>query len=137
MLPSVKSAVYAWVLDAELSASQPQTLTSLTRTKDEVSIVMPEHILSKADDPRAKELQSVADKVETGWACIKVEGPLVFTMVGILKHIASVLAAESISIFVMSTYDTDYVLVKLDTLAASKAGLKNAGYAFTENDTTR
>ena len=49
---------------------------------------------------------------ERGWAGLKVEGPLDFSLTGVLASLAQPLAEAGISIFAVSTYDTDYVLVK-------------------------
>ncbi len=89
---------------------------SITRTDDELSIVC------DADIPLKSE------KSESGWACIKVLGPLDFGLTGILAKIASVLAEAEISIFAISTYDTDYILVKKETLDFGKDVLLKAGY---------
>src|SRR6476659_2514424 len=71
---------------------------SITRTADELSIVCPE--------------SSVPDGVqhESDWSCIKIEGPLDFALTGILVSVAAPLAHVGISIFAISTYDTDYLM---------------------------
>jgi hypothetical protein len=91
---------------------------SITRTDDELSIVCDADIALKSE------------KSETGWACIKVLGPLDFGLTGILAGIASVLAEAKVSIFAISTYDTDYILVKKEKLVAAQDVLKQAGYLF-------
>ncbi len=73
---------------------------SVTKTADELSIVcnqaaVPDGVLCESD-----------------WRALKVEGPLDFSLVGILASISALLAAQQISIFAISTYDTDYILVK-------------------------
>lgn len=73
---------------------------SITRTDEELSIVCPEE--SIPEDVQA----------EFGWRALKVKGQLDFNLTGILSSIAEPLANNSISIFAISTYDTDYVLVK-------------------------
>ncbi len=91
---------------------------SITKTDEELSIVC---------DAR---LPIASEKSEPGWACIKVLGPLDFALTGILAKISSVLAAAEISVFALSTYDTDYILVKSNTLLATKNALQKAGYVF-------
>jgi len=59
---------------------------------------------------------------------LKIEGPLDFGMVGVISSISAPLAAASISLFVISTYDTDYVMVKRDKLAAAFDVLRRAGF---------
>ena len=91
---------------------------SITRTDDELSIVCNAQLLLNSD------------KSEAGWACIKVLGTLDFGLTGILARIASVLVEAEISIFAISTYDTDYILVKKEKLPAAQEVLLEAGYVF-------
>ena len=97
------------------------TFFSVTKTMDELSLVV-----DAAHAPPATE----DCQVEAGWAMFRLEGPLDFGLIGILARIATVLAAEGISIFAVSTYDTDYVLVKKGRRAAATAALRAAGYSF-------
>ena len=73
---------------------------SITRTSDELSIVCPEDNIPSGI------------KCEKDWRALKVEGTLDFSLVGILASISTILAQKGISIFAISTYDTDYILVK-------------------------
>lgn len=73
---------------------------SITKTLDELSIVCAEH-----DIPNDI-------KCEKDWRILKIEGPLDFSIIGILASISTILAQKGISIFAVSTYDTDYILVK-------------------------
>lgn len=91
---------------------------SICRTDEELSIVCADAIA--LDSPRC----------DTGWSCIKVIGPLEFSMTGILAHLAGLLAQAGISIFAVSTYDTDYILVKTGQLKPAVAALKAGGYSF-------
>jgi len=93
---------------------------ALTRTDDEISIVLPEEFISP-------EWQ-----VEKDWRAFKVEGPLDFALIGILADISSVLSQAGVSIFAISTYDTDYVLVKADKLDEAKEALTNHNYLTKE-----
>jgi len=67
---------------------------------------------------------------EDGWKAIKIQGVLDFSLVGILAGIAAVLAGRHISIFAVSTYNTDYILLKSACLPAAKTALKDNGYMF-------
>ena len=67
---------------------------------------------------------------EDGWKAFRIEGVLDFSLVGVLARIATLLAQERISIFAVSTYDTDYILVKKERLAAALATLERHGYAL-------
>jgi hypothetical protein len=91
---------------------------SICRTDEELSIVCPDAI------PLASA------RCDAGWSCIKVLGPLDFSLTGILAHLAGLLAAAGISIFAVSTYDTDYILVKTGQLASAVAALEAGGHSF-------
>ena len=74
-----------------------------------------------------------SERSETGWACIKVLGPLDFSLTGILADISEVLAKAEISIFAISTFDTDYILLKSGKLQSAKTALQKAEYIFLNN----
>jgi hypothetical protein len=82
-------------------------LLSITRTHDELSIVCAE-----ADVPEKV-------KSDRGWRCLKVAGPLDLALTGVLASLTNPLAEAQINIFAISTYDTDYLLVKEENLARS------------------
>jgi hypothetical protein len=65
---------------------------------------------------------------ELGWRVLAVQGPLDFALTGIVARLTAVLAAGSISVFIVSTYDTDYVLVREDDLERAIAALREAGH---------
>ena len=85
---------------------------SVTRTAHELSIVCPSGAVPAA----------VA--CEAGWTAFTVEGKLEFSAVGVLAAILNPLAEAGISILSISTFDTDYVLVRTATLDAAKAALR-------------
>lgn len=91
-------------------------LWSATRTADELSIVLPE-------DGRREEW-----KAETGWRCLQVAGPLDFGLTGILASLATPLAEAGVSLFAISTFDTDYLLVRDDWLGQARQALEAAGH---------
>ena len=65
---------------------------------------------------------------EDGWAAFRIEGQLDFSLTGILAPIAKIMADEGIGIFAVSTYDTDYVLIKKENGAKAQMALKENGY---------
>ncbi len=69
-------------------------------------------------------------KAEKNWKVFKVEGVLDFALTGILASIANPLAEAKISIFTISTYDTDYIMVKAHELEHAQQILQNAGFKF-------
>jgi hypothetical protein len=89
---------------------------SATHTAEEVSIIVA--------DSRAPE----AAKCERGFRLLKVQGPLDFSLVGIIAGLSGTLADAGVSIFAFSTYDTDYVMVKEADLERAVAALRKAGY---------
>ncbi|KAH8047983.1 hypothetical protein JL722_12772 [Aureococcus anophagefferens] len=105
-------------IPADLFAcADPNAVVSITRTADELSIIRPRG--ARRIDGETRE--------EAG--ALKVKGPLPFHLVGVLSHLSATLAAAGVSIFVNSTYDTDYVMVKDDTLHAAVDALKAGGSA--------
>ena len=89
---------------------------SVTKTEDEISVVM-------LQDKISKDI-----KAEKDWRILKVEGTLDFSLIGILAKISSVLAENQISIFVISTFNTDYILVKEEKIEKAMAVLSQEGY---------
>jgi hypothetical protein len=90
---------------------------SITRTADELSIV------------QAEARVPAQVRHEPGWRAFQVEGPLPFSATGILAAIAVPLAAAGISIFSVSTFDTDYVLVKDSDASPAAAALYASGHS--------
>lgn len=89
---------------------------SITKTMDELSIVCPQTAIPGDV------------KCEKDWRALKVEGPLDFSLIGILSSISTILARQGISIFAISTYDTDYILVKEKDLVNAIKALADEGY---------
>ena len=93
---------------------------NICKTNEELSIVCPSSL----------ELNS--EKSNNNWACIKVIGPLNFNLTGILAKLSVVLDEAQISIFALSTYDTDYILIKSEKSKEATRALEAAGYIFLE-----
>jgi hypothetical protein len=90
--------------------------TAITRTQEELSIV-------------CLEAQVPAGVLgEKGWRCLKIEGPLPFSLTGVLASLVNPLSEAGISLFAFSTYDTDYVLVKKAVLDRAIQALTGAGH---------
>ena len=66
---------------------------------------------------------------DDGWKAFRIQGLLDFSLIGILAEISAILAKNSIGIFAVSTYNTDYILVKAKHLPSATEALKSAGYA--------
>jgi hypothetical protein len=89
---------------------------SITRTLDELSIVCPQEHVPEGT------------LCEKEWKALQVAGPLGFTLVGILASLITPLALSNVSIFAISTYDTDYLLVKERDLEMAIATLSKEGH---------
>jgi len=112
-------AVVRWPAAHALPVLPSGCFFSLTRTDDELSLVVP--VTHLPDD---------AEQLEAGWRAAAVVGPLDFSLIGILRGLASVLAEAGISIFAISTYDTDLILVREGDQAGAESALRAAGYRF-------
>lgn len=99
-------AVPAWARGAFLS---------ITRTSEELSIVCEEGNVPDV----------IADR---GWRCLKLAGPMPLDQTGVAAAFTRVLADAGVAVFVISTYDTDYVLVRDSTLDSAVAALRASGY---------
>ncbi|MEO8972140.1 MAG: ACT domain-containing protein [Ktedonobacteraceae bacterium] len=95
-----------------------KSLLSVTYTSDELSVVCASKVVP--DDIQC----------ERNWRAMKVQGPLDFSLTGILAVLAGPLAGAGIAIFALSTYDTDYILVKEDVLQQAVMVLRQHGHVF-------
>jgi hypothetical protein len=102
------AAVPAWATSGEV--------TSITRTADELSIVC-----------RAENVPSEIE-CRDRWSCLKLAGPFPFSLTGVLLSFIEPLSSNGIPIFAISTYDTDYVLIKEEFVAQALALLRQAGH---------
>ena len=84
------------------------------------------------DTPTSQVPASVLER-DDGWAAFRIEGVLDFSLIGILAGISSLLAENQIGIFVVSTFHTDYILVKKKHAEKAEQVLTDAGYEFLES----
>ena len=96
-------------------------LVSATRTLDELTVVCRE--------------EHVPDGIECerDWRCLRVDGTLDFSLVGVIASISAALATAGISIFVISTFGTDYVLLKSRDLEMAIQTLNGSGFPVAES----
>jgi hypothetical protein len=92
---------------------------NVTRSADELSIICEESRVP------------AKTKADRGWRCLLVKGPFALTETGILASLTQPLASANISIFAISTFDTDYLLVKENDLASALSVLKAIGHQVT------
>ncbi len=102
--------------DAVLPSWIRGTFTTVTRTADELSIV--------CDDDAVPP----GGKAERGWRAMRVEGPIPFELTGVAAALVAPLAAARISVFLLATFDTDYLLLKEEVFGAAIAILRDAGH---------
>ena len=105
------------------STKLPEGLTdcefySLSNSKEELSLVCPDQILIQSENS------------SPNWKCLKVAGPLDLKLTGILAGLSDTLEKAKISIFAISTFETDYLLIQKQVLETAKTALKSAGYKF-------
>ncbi|MBT4629145.1 MAG: ACT domain-containing protein [Deltaproteobacteria bacterium] len=105
------------------STNLPEGLTecefySLSNSREELSLVCPEQILIQSENS------------SPNWKCLKVAGPLDLKLTGILAGLSDTLEKAKISIFAISTFETDYLLIQKQVLETAKNALKSAGYKF-------
>jgi|GEM_PF-420050 len=93
---------------------------SITRTADELSVGCPQSLVPDGI------------RCERGWRCLRVVGTMDFSMIGVVASLVTPLAESGISVFVISTFDTDYLLVKTDELERAMAVLRGAGHSLEE-----
>lgn len=91
------------------------------KTDEEISLVC------KTEDAPAETVER-----DDGWRGFRIEGVLDFSLIGILSKLSSILAENRIGIFAVSTFNTDYILVKEDNFDRAMAVLAAKGYEVTE-----
>lgn len=99
-----------------LPAFSKSHFVSVTFTEEEISVVCPE------------DMELDAPQVSLGWRCFKFEGPFAFNQTGILNAITGPLAEAKIGIFALSTYNTDYLMVKAEQLPQTLEALRAADH---------
>ena len=98
---------------------------SVTRTVAELSVVC----LADSVPP------DLDARIEPGWRLLRFEGPFEFSLTGVLASVLDPLAAAAVGIFALSTFDTDYVLVKESDLATATAALTSVGHSLSTDAT--
>lgn len=93
----------------------------LGKTDEELSLVC-----------RTEDVPAVTTERDDGWKGFRIEGVLEFSMVGILSKLSGILAENEIGLFAVSTYNTDYILVKEANFAKALEVLAAEGYTIVE-----
>jgi hypothetical protein len=93
-------------------------LFSVTRTAEELSVICPQRAVPEGVP------------CERGWRCVRVAGTMPFAVVGVLAALSAPLAEAGISVFALSTFDTDYLLVKAEDLERALDVLRRRGHTI-------
>lgn len=88
---------------------------SITKTKDEISVVA----------PHADGIDLLCNQ---GWRVLKIAGPLDFSIIGIIADVSTALRNNNIATFIISTYDTDYILIRQKDLIIGIKALTESGH---------
>ncbi|KAI0348283.1 hypothetical protein BDW22DRAFT_1424472 [Trametopsis cervina] len=110
---------YVRALMEPVGVGESQRFLAVTRTGEEVSVV-------------EEEEGGDAGGQGAGWKCIKIAGPMEFDIVGVICNFTSPLKEAGIGVFVVSTWNTDYVLVPREKVNAAVEALKKDGWTFDE-----
>jgi hypothetical protein len=97
---------------------------SITRTADELSVICAE---ANVPSPLSGSVSC-----NRGWRCLKVDGPMDFNTIGVVASLSTPLAAAGVSVFVVSSYDTDYLLVKRENFENAVNVLRHDGHKVTD-----
>ena len=94
-----------------------RTFTFLSKTNNEISLVC-----------EAEKTPSEALEIEPGWKALKISDVLDFSMIGVIEKLSNILAEAEICIFVVSTYNTDYIFMKVEDFDRGIRALIHNGY---------
>jgi len=103
-----------WPIDFTELASVPWY--SITHTEEELSVVAPQ------------DIDLGPGEREPGWSCLRIAGNLDFSLIGVIAEVSRVLADAGVGIFTLSTYNTDYILVKSVDIKTAVCALSDAGH---------
>ena len=102
-------------------------------SKDNINLDKDFYFIGKTDEELSLvcKTEDVPDKTlkrDDGWKCFRIQGVLDFSLIGILSKISGILADNGIGIFAVSTFNTDYILVKKENFEKALEKLSEAGY---------
>ena len=104
-----------------------------------VNLESPFCFIGKTDEERslvclAQDVPANVTHREDGWRAFGIEGELDFSLIGILARICGILAEKEIGVFAVSTFNTDYILVKAEHFDGALSALAQAGYQITHQE---
>ena len=114
-------SIYSFINTSELpNWIYSSDFYSITRSEDELSVVAIQNLSTPTNV-----------KSDPGWRILKIAGPLDFSLIGIIAEISAILKEKNIPIFVISTFETDFILVKNGSLKSAIDTLINKGHIVT------
>ncbi len=118
-------------LNDPLTVCKVKSVSDIDLTKDF-------YFIGKTDEEISLVCPTVDTPAETtarddGWKGFRIQGMLDFSLIGILSKLSAVLAENAIGIFAVSTYNTDYILVKAENFEKAEAVLSKAGYSVIDD----
>ena len=118
------------ILPSNLTVCKTQSISDIDLSSDFFFIGMTDEELSLVC--RTEDVPEKTVERDDGWRGFRIEGVLDFSLVGILSKLSTILAENGIGIFAVSTYNTDYILVKAENFERAMAVLAAAGYEVEE-----
>ncbi|MBR4887999.1 MAG: ACT domain-containing protein [Clostridia bacterium] len=116
------------ILVQDFTVCKPKTAAGIDLSREFCFVGKTDDELSLVCETQFAPAETTAR--EDGWKAMRIVGMLDFSLVGILAGIAGILAENGISIFAVSTYNTDYILVKREVLEKATLVLKQKGYTI-------
>lgn len=112
------------------------TICKVTDTSS-IDLALPFFFIGRTDEElslvcRTEDTPTNTVERDDGWRGFRIEGVLDFSMIGILSKISTILKENQIGIFAVSTYNTDYILVKAENFDRAMEALRDAGYEVEE-----
>lgn len=117
--------------------NEPLTVCKVKSVSD-IDLTKDFYFIGKTDEEISLVCPTVDTPAETtarddGWKGFRIQGVLDFSLIGILSKLSAVLAENAIGIFAVSTYNTDYILVKAKNFEKAEAVLSKAGYSVIDD----
>lgn len=116
------------ILNNTFSICQVDSLNNINLDKDFLFVGKTNEEISIVCD--SNDIPDNSIKADNNWKCIKIDGILDFSLIGILSKISTILADNNIGIFVVSTYNTDYILVRKQNIELARKCLEENNYIF-------
>ncbi len=118
--------------------NEPLTVCKVKSVSD-IDLTKDFYFIGKTDEEISLVCPTVDTPAETtarddGWKGFRIQGVLEFSLIGILSKLSAVLAENAIGIFAVSTYNTDYILVKAENFEKAEAVLSKAGYSVIDDN---